>query len=165
MISIRPFSCLISFFVLAISTHSQVFAERGRINFEGAITEPVCSTPTPVLIFNSDVLKSPTQHKTASNTSHTALQMHCNANQSVQVTFDNTDGSLRRNFDSGLNGVEVSLSYAGKEIRPGQEIPMHLLARQEKMMPIQATVHQQKNATTTGNDKIRGAILISLNYR
>lgn len=137
----------------------------GTLRFRGAITESACSVSATQAGFDADLaqraMNARNNAKVAGGPVH--LKMNCNSSQTMQLSFEGRP-SNRTGFDAGMAGVEMVLSRAGKDLRPGEAIPVVLTGKQEKNIDIATALRHVAGATGNGN-KLDGAILVSMNYQ
>lgn len=140
----------------------------GTLRFRGAITEAACTVSATQTGFDSDsvrrAMNARNNAKVEGGPVH--LKMNCNSNQTMQLSFEGRP-SNRIGFDAGMAGVEMVLSRAGKDLRPGEAIPVALTGKQEKNIDIATALRHVAGAASNNNsngNKLDGAILVSMNY-
>ncbi|MBO9538277.1 hypothetical protein [Herbaspirillum sp.] len=154
-----------AFFVSAASQ-----AAGGTIYFRGAIAEPTCSVSAAQAGFDRNAINLAAKAQDASKVAGAPMQlkMNCNANQTMQLSFDDKPTAKRAGsgFGTGLEGVEIVLSRAGKDLRPGQPIAVAVSGKQERNIDIATALrHALGTAGNANGGKLDGAILVSMNYQ
>ncbi|MFJ3045586.1 fimbrial protein [Herbaspirillum chlorophenolicum] len=131
------------------------------INFSGAIVEPPCTVTTGDLNYAAGDLTR-LRDKRAMASSTLDLSLKCHAAQSVQISFEQGGRETRAGFATGVEGVTMAMSHNGRELPPGEIIPLALATGQQKQLRLDT---QLLGASASPQEKVRSAILVSLNYR
>ncbi|MFL9923393.1 hypothetical protein PQR62_03885 [Herbaspirillum lusitanum] len=85
----------------------------------------------------------------------------------MQISFDDIRPHAGSQFSSSVEGVEISLTHKGKQITPGDSVSYAFHGKQDTSVPMMAALQRTagSNAADAVPSKVRGAILVSFNYR
>lgn len=143
------------FFSSVATCSSLVMAAGGVVYFSGAITEPACSVQMQTIVL--------TTLSTSQNGSQIPLNVHCNANQNVQISLSDAGTPTGgKSFSTGVNGASVIVSHKAKLIGPGDKINYSFDGKKDVQVPLTAMLRKAANLT---NETMHSSVLVSLEYQ
>ncbi|WP_050479191.1 fimbrial protein [Herbaspirillum rhizosphaerae] len=141
-------------FSILVGASSLAFAAAGGvIRFSGAITEPACT-------IQNQTIDLQTLNKTTGN--QIPLNVHCHANQSVQISIQDVDTSRSvKTFSGGMAGTEIAIRHNAVLVAPGDKINYYFAGQKDVVVPFTATMSSGADAGVVRH----GSILVSFDYR
>ncbi|EJN02059.1 type 1 fimbrial protein [Herbaspirillum sp. YR522] len=169
--SLHPATATRVFLIAALAAISaQVHAADGTIRIKGAVVEPACTVSTTALGFGQEALQQARRTRRSAATP-LELSMYCNARQAIQLSMIQPSSKTRAGFDTGIDGVRLQLQREGREVTPGEAIPIALPQRMTHQVQMKARLEavasqadQPERGSVAAQAQQGGGMLVAIDY-
>jgi hypothetical protein len=155
--------------LIAVAVPVVCLGADGALNFQGAITEPVCNMSVAHTgISHAELARLASSRMPARiDAGSMHVTMNCNASQAVQLSVEGRMSPAHAaGGEPGPAVADMVVSRVGQDLRPGEAIPLALAGRKENSIDLETTL--RKAADVSNHDtggRMDGAFLVSVNYR